>query len=467
MEGLAASCREGGAWQREAAGSDAFALLRDMYELSCADAEVFKSDYPKLLEEVLPLIAQADPESLEIPALEFSARGENALHFAAGCGCVDACELLLRRAVRLNFRADCDGSLPLHWAARRGLKRTVEVLLKQGAKVAHVDEAGRTVLHVAAEAGCTQVCEVLLGFPGVRSAIDLRDGKGWTALHLAAAVGSVAVCRSLTRSPTAAKTEAFGANGVADVEVKTAVEGWTPLHLAAKHGHLEAAQFLLHLDDGDVKGRCLVRDDSGKMPLDLAEEGEHDAVIDLLSVPVDAHKRLVKKWAKLMKEAGFEEQLPDSLDATMDLAAPLVKHVDEDELELRCRVTDLEHRLLEYVVEVRKCGQVYSAAPAAKLYYARTGSQRKMDSVSFTVPRLRPTSASIWQHGDAFQFRVTGRCERNPAVPTAPWQVASEWSQPVFLCSPKRGQKSRCRPPTAWPAGSHEMSSAKWTVGVH
>merc|ERR1712151_779888 len=94
-------------------------------------------------------------------------------------------------------------------------------------------------------------------------------------------------------------------------------------------------------------------------------------------------------------------------------------------------------------VEVRGCGGGRVEAAPVRVYFVKTGEQRKIDSVKFSVPRTRENVAEmprtgenrteIWRHGLTYQFRVTGRCERNPALPEAPWQVASEWSPMVKL----------------------------------
>jgi len=146
----------------------------------------------------------------------------------------------------------------------------------------------------------------------------------------------------------------------------------------------------------------------------------------------DEHQRLVLRWS----EAFLSHQLPEvSPGGPLDLGPPHLRHCCEQAVDLICRVVDLEYRILEYVLEVKCCEGPQAAAPA-RLYYARMGEQRKVDDVEFTAPRWRPSSGvAVWEPGKAFQFRLTGRCERCPLTTLGgtPWQVASAWSDPAVL----------------------------------
>jgi len=410
---------------------------------SCNTPRAFQAEYPSLVERALTLISAATQSELERAVAPGDAWSENALHYAAGCGCLDACDVLARCAVRLNFSQDARGATPLLWAARHGMARAAEVLLRQGADANHTDSRGRTALHLAAQLGFPRTCLVLLTSEGMAEKVDRCDDRGWTALHAAACAGSVTVCGLLCQDYHAQPS------------VRTAIEGRTPLHLAAIEGHVEVIKYLLKR----VPMEALSIDALGLRPVDLARQSGHAQAIELLQDRAEEHQSLVKEWSSYCGEAGYETQLPhpEGWLPSLDLAPPQVRSVRRLSLDLVCRIVDLDYRLIEYVVEVRGCGGGRVEAAPVRVYFVKTGEQRKIDSVKFSVPRTRENvtemprtgenRTEIWRHGLTYQFRVTGRCERTPALPEAPWQVTSEWSPMVRLqrtrSSSERRGKSR------------------------
>lgn len=399
----------------EALQGSVFEHLRDMYYTACQVPDAFKIEYAASTQAALDLIMKAAAAELEGDCVGGDAWGENVLHFAAGCGCMEACELLLRRHPRLNFQQDRKGATALIWAVRHGMVRVVQLLLEHGAEAEHIDARGCTPLFVAASLGYPKICELLLSVQGTNRTVERFNGCGWTALHAAAGSGSMTCCQALVKV-------------AADVNARTLEEDRLPLHLAATAGHLEVVRYLMSVHRSDVH---LLVDAYGHRALDVAQRGGHDAVVEVLREPVDDHDMRVEKWTNMMHSAGLlDVQLPGSWMPSLDLAPPELLRVRFDDLELSCLITDLEYRLIEYVVEARSCCGPKSAPPA-RLYYARMGAQRKMDTVMFRIPRARKSGIPIWCHGGAYQFRVNGRCERSATMPLAPWQVASEWSSPV------------------------------------
>lgn len=106
-------------------------------------------------------------------------------------------------------------------AAMNNQTEVLELLIKRGANVNHLDRRNRTALHLAASYGCKEACALLINNG---SHIFARDHGGNTALHLASAknhpatVNMLAVlCQSVTRSITSDKKPVK--NGVTFLEL--------------------------------------------------------------------------------------------------------------------------------------------------------------------------------------------------------------------------------------------------------
>jgi ankyrin repeat protein len=91
-------------------------------------------------------------------------------------------------------RPDCVGWTPLVHAMVHGQYTIALLLLQHGAQYLHwKDDAGRTMLHLAAQEGHTALVMLLLeqeqdgDHRGMEPMIQARDIKGWTALHYALA----------------------------------------------------------------------------------------------------------------------------------------------------------------------------------------------------------------------------------------------------------------------------------------
>mmetsp|Transcript_4646 Transcript_4646/g.9341 ORF Transcript_4646/g.9341 Transcript_4646/m.9341 type:complete len:135 (+) Transcript_4646:1267-1671(+) len=88
--------------------------------------------------------------------------GETLLHFAARWGCMKVLQLVLDRGAEVDARG-AEGMTPLHYTLRLDEGRPVhsdaaaELLLARGADINASDEDGRTLLHVAAGWGCVRM----------------------------------------------------------------------------------------------------------------------------------------------------------------------------------------------------------------------------------------------------------------------------------------------------------------------
>lgn len=159
------------------------------------------------------------------------------------------------------------------------------------------------------------------------------------------------------------------------------------------------------------------------------------------------------------------ERLPSrAWSCPLSIGPPRLKRLTNDVLALTCSITDLEYRLVEYVLEVQHCnGAIRSPAPW-RVYYARVGEQRKRDDVTFPVPRRKPCGQVLWEPGGVYQFRLTGRCaypaqdggfyslRSDGQLP--PRQVVSEWSANIPLPATARS--------CGTPSRTSESSRLSW-----
>jgi len=419
----------------DSAPPPALIALRDMYTTSRRDPEAYCLHYDAATRRVLSMIASADSLEQFLPGAGEILSSDrlcmpNALHYAAGCGCVEAAEALLQRNARLNYQSDGYGQTPLMWAVRHGLARTSELLLRHDADPKHADYFGESALHSAAARGHARICELLISSERGRNTVNWTNSFGLTPLHLAAAGGSEGVCRILVESR-------------ADVVVKTPKEAQTALHQAARHGCASTIEYLLSVSPDDL---VLFRDASGATAKDVAARHGHQEVVERLRRPEAEHKELVEKWSKLLGAADVEAQLDcaSMLEnaPVVEIKPPVLQKISKAMLQLTSCIHDLEYRIVEYVLEIRDAlGGPQGAAPA-RVYYARLGEQRKVDEVAFDVPKRRATGQSVWEVGRTYQFRLVGRCSRCSWLPFAPWQVMSEWSDPMLLTTKQQRRNS-------------------------
>ena len=147
----------------------------------------------------------------------------------------------LNRAEALNVLLE-DGRLPvdilsndgltsLMLAARRGLLRSVEELLRHGADASIADGEGLSPLFMAVKYNHSSVVRLLLKVVDPRRSIDTRR-TGFSPLHVGARMGSSAALKILLEDGR------LPIDGLSE-------NGSTPLYVAADHGQLEAARVLL------------------------------------------------------------------------------------------------------------------------------------------------------------------------------------------------------------------------------
>jgi ankyrin repeat protein len=147
---------------------------------------------------------------------------------AAKEGKVDEVRKLLAEQPELAKAADENGKTAFHFAAEKGHRRVVEILLAAGADIDAPNASQYTPLHYAVFGGQSAMCELLIE-KGAN--VDARNKFELTPLFVAAERGNL----------EAAKI--FVAHG-ADVNAVSPFFG-TPLHRAVFMGHGEVFTFLL------------------------------------------------------------------------------------------------------------------------------------------------------------------------------------------------------------------------------
>ena len=190
---------------------------------------------------------------------------------------------------------DADGNTPLHFAARKGNHKRVEVLLKNGADVNAENKKGTRPLHLAAERNADTVMEVLLKNG---ADVNAKNKHSDTPLHSAAyynadkAIGVLlkngadinandyiasTPLHDTAHQDAVKAAEVLLKNG-ADVEGRRDADRWhTPLHKAALYNAHKTAEVLLR-NGADVNAK----NSWGETPLRVAVDNSANEVVEVL-----------------------------------------------------------------------------------------------------------------------------------------------------------------------------------------
>ena len=237
--------------------------------------------------------------------------GFTGLHGGAYLGMVDVVATIMEMKNSDANASDFTGSTALTWAAYKGHREVVKILLeREDVNPNHaVAEYGWTPLELAAAGGHEGVAKMLLERNDVNP--DRPNKYGGTPLLLAAANGHEGIVKILLerndvnpdRPNKYGQTPlllaaAGGHEGVAkmllernDVNPDQADTkyGQTPLMLAADGGHEGIVKILLERNDVNPN---LVDTEYGQTPLFLAAEGGHEGIVKILLERNDVNPNL-------------------------------------------------------------------------------------------------------------------------------------------------------------------------------
>ncbi|KAJ3564760.1 hypothetical protein NP233_g8076 [Leucocoprinus birnbaumii] len=184
------------------------------------------------------------------------------IHLAALNGHAGVVNLLLDAGAKINAR-DSNGQTPIHLAAANGQDEMVKNLACWGADVNAQDDRNRTPVHLAAGHGHVKAVEALASNG---AEIDSPNIRGRRPIHWAATCGRIDVVRFLISKDANIKAQDNN--------------GDTPIHLAAACGHTEVVRCLL--EEEAALSALNIKNEGGKLPIDLAREKHHDSVVEIL-----------------------------------------------------------------------------------------------------------------------------------------------------------------------------------------
>ncbi|KAJ9134966.1 hypothetical protein P3X46_032195 [Hevea brasiliensis] len=243
-------------------------LCRFLEAALCGDLELLKS-FANYLDMGDGLLARR-VESIK------DRNGRTALHCAAERGNTNVCNYLLGEVkINVNLR-DRKGKTPLHCAILHGRYHTAVSLLENGANPNAATGQKFTPLHYAAQRGCRRVLQLLISNG---AEIDAQADSG-TPLQEAASRGMTEAVKILLDN---------NANAGADPNMRTV--GPTSLEYAASLGDAESIKYLL--DEGALTN---VTSNLGLTPVEVAARNSHHEAVKIL-LPFTSPIPSVANWS--------------------------------------------------------------------------------------------------------------------------------------------------------------------------
>lgn len=246
--------------------------------------------------------------------------GKTALYLAAENNHEKVLEAMFdKEGPMLNYIEESDNSkqqTPLHIAAKNGHVDVVKILIQNGAQVRAKHHGGKTPLHLACQYGRFVVVKELIGYES--ASIHDTDDRMNTPLHLAAFWGNFGIVQYLINNKANVnskndkdktplflaaeqgwqKTSEILLNASVDVTIED-INKRTALQISCMEGHVEVVAMLLQhwrdMVEQDVKWRDVKdrenydwknlmahNDKDGKNCLDLAVEGGHEVIAEMI-----------------------------------------------------------------------------------------------------------------------------------------------------------------------------------------
>lgn len=154
--------------------------------------------------------------------------GHTPLHYACGCGNIDAIKLLIDHHARLNYQ-DEGGNTPLHLAAYAGHYDVVKLLLSKNARFDLKDRRDQVPLMKAVEEGHDTIVKLLLEN---KASLNVKDKSGFYPLHVACKEGRLQCVKTLIEAK-------------ANIDQPLDTTGETALHIASSKCQFEIIKTLL------------------------------------------------------------------------------------------------------------------------------------------------------------------------------------------------------------------------------
>jgi ankyrin repeat protein len=230
---------------------------------------------PKAMEELLN--ANAKTNMLDGDPSTNSQPGQNALMYAAERGNKECMKLLMKAGVDVDM-VSRKGKTAVYLAASRNQGEAIELLIQANANPNVPDPDKRTPLMIAASVGANQAVKTLVANS---AALDERDPTDYTA-----------VFEAVTNHHHDSLKALLDAHADPNVPI-TIRKGWTPLMDAARDGDLKSVQLLIQagakqdLKNGDGENALTVAQNALKFRTDLTNDDRKNlsAIIQLLQTP--------------------------------------------------------------------------------------------------------------------------------------------------------------------------------------
>ncbi|XP_062598489.1 putative ankyrin repeat protein RF_0381, partial [Saccostrea cucullata] len=128
----------------------------------------------------------------------------NILHIACQYAHFDMCNYILSKFPKM-LECKCeDGWIAIHFAAKGGNRKILQMLLEKGALEKEITSAKKSILHIACVSSHYDICEyIVTNYPDI---LHWDDASGRNAVHFAAQGGNINILNLLLKNNANAKT---------------------------------------------------------------------------------------------------------------------------------------------------------------------------------------------------------------------------------------------------------------------